>query len=72
MGLYDTPEGIRFRQALLADDSSNVNADVTNESDEVPEGMEALVIAATDPVVRAAHEKRQASPVSESLSVTTA
>lgn len=62
MGLYDTPEGIRFRHRASPCDGSNVRlAEVKGEY--VPEGMEALIVAATDPIVRAVHEKRQSSPV---------
>ena len=63
MGLYDTPGGIRFRQALPAGEPLKSKASGgDSDDDSVPEGMEALIIAATDPQVRAAHEKRQ-SPV---------
>ncbi|CAB9504415.1 expressed unknown protein [Seminavis robusta] len=58
MGLCDTSEGIRFRQPQLGKHVSKKGEEVSV----VPEGMEALILAATDPAVRAAHELKRSSP----------
>ena len=63
MGLYDTSEGIRFQQSPSVQQTLDAASQAKAIGEDVPEGMEALIIAATDPQVRAAHEKRQGSPV---------
>ena len=54
LGLCDTQEGIRFDQV-----SVHQKAGDTIIAAHEAEGMEALIIAATDPKVRAAHEQRK-------------
>jgi hypothetical protein len=57
MGLRDTPEGIRMHQPLPPMVVNNIPGNAAAAKDAA--GMEALIIAATDPKVRAAHEQRQ-------------
>lgn len=58
MGLCDTEEGMRFGPADGSDDPC-CEVGFTSMAAQQAEGMDALVIAATDPEVRAAHEKRR-------------
>ena len=55
MGLCDTAEGIRF---VKDDANGGDEGESRTESVHQSEGMQALIIAATDPDVRAAHEQR--------------
>ena len=55
MGLCDTAEGIRFsNEGAPRDSTEGTNKDPVRQA----EGMQALIIAATDAKVRAAHEQR--------------
>jgi hypothetical protein len=56
MGLRDTPQGIRLHQPLANMAVNDIPG--TSIAAKDAEGMEALIIAATDPKVRAAHEQR--------------
>lgn len=57
LGLVDTLEGIRFRESMvpLVEKALSIASIVGAKKDVVPDGISALMIAATDPEVRAAY-----------------